>query len=136
MVDKVSPEVRSKTMRAVGSRDTNIELALRRELWGRGLRYRVEPTIAETRPDLAFFGPRVAVFVDGCFWHGCPRCYSEPEANSGYWRKKLETNRERDRRDTRRLIDAGWTVLRFWGCDITNRLGEVVTKIDGQVHGA
>ena len=66
------------------------------------------------KPDFVFRQNRIAVFVDGCFWHGCPRCYRLPEDNRPYWREKVRSNRLRDRRNARRLRTKGWKVLRFW----------------------
>ena len=87
------------------------------ELHRRGLRFRVDLPITglgmRARPDIVFTRKRVAVYVDGCFWHRCPLHGTEPKANSAYWKPKLDANVERDRRITRRLQDAGWTVLRL-----------------------
>jgi len=81
-----------------------------------GLRYRVDWTIPGTRrrADIAFTGARVAVFVDGCFWHGCPEHATWPKRHAEWWRAKIEANRARDRDTNERLQQAGWTVLRFW----------------------
>ena len=68
----------------------------------------------QVRPDFVFTARRLAVFVDGCFWHGCPRHGTRPRGNAGFWRAKFRRNRERDRRDTRNLRRAGWKVLRLW----------------------
>lgn len=116
-------------MRSVGSRDTDIEMALRRALWAKGLRYRLHRPTAGTKPDLCFVGSRVAVFVDGCFWHGCPRHYKRPHTNADFWQDKVEQNARRDAEDTARLRQAGWEVLRFWGCDIKENLDEAVAVI-------
>ncbi|MEZ5257880.1 MAG: very short patch repair endonuclease [Ilumatobacteraceae bacterium] len=98
-------------------RDTEPELALRRELHRRGLRYRVDrrpiPGL-RSRADLVFGPARVAVFVDGCFWHGCPEHATEPKHNASWWREKLATNVERDRRVDETLADAGWLSMRVW----------------------
>lgn len=105
------------TMRANRGRDTGPEMALRRELHRRGLRYRVhyQPfTGLRCRPDVVFTRARLAVFVDGCYWHSCPLHSTRPSANADWWREKLETNVQRDRRNDRELIDAGWRVLRIW----------------------
>ena len=108
----------SKRMRANRRRDTAPELALRRELHHRGFRFRVDLPIdasgLRARPDIAFTAARLAIYVDGCFWHCCPEHGSEPKANSGYWREKLAENVSRDERTTVALEDAGWRVLRFW----------------------
>jgi DNA mismatch endonuclease (patch repair protein) len=101
-------------------RDTIPEMALRRELHHRGLRYFVHrrPVAGIRREaDIVFPRLRLAVFVDGCFWHGCPEHGSIPVRNDWYWKPKLEENRARDRDTNVRLEYAGWTVLRFWEHD-------------------
>ncbi|MCX4811340.1 very short patch repair endonuclease [Streptomyces sp. NBC_01239] len=99
------------------SKDTGAELAVRRLLHAAGLRYRVEypvPGMARRRIDVAFTRARVAVLIDGCFWHGCPEHATRPKANAEWWRKKLDRNMARDLETTEHLIAQGWTVLRFW----------------------
>ncbi|MBK3577786.1 very short patch repair endonuclease [Streptomyces sp. MBT65] len=99
------------------SKDTAAELAVRRLLHAAGLRYRVEypvPGMARRRIDVAFTGARVAVLIDGCFWHGCPVHATQPKANAEWWRNKLDRNMARDRETTAHLVAQGWTVLRFW----------------------
>lgn len=111
-----SPAVRDQMSR-LGQRDTGPELALRSELHRRGLRFRVDRRpVAEirTRADLVFPRARVAVYVDGCFWHGCPDHGTTPKANSGFWGPKLARNKERDRQIDEGLAAAGWTVVRVW----------------------
>ena len=110
-----SPAVRTR-MRATRQRDTPCELALRSALRVQGLRYRVDVPLPGTRrrADVAFPGAKVAVFVDGCFWHGCPQHGTWPKANASWWREKIEANRRRDEDTARRLAGAGWVVLRFW----------------------
>lgn len=98
-------------------RDTAAELALRRELHRRGLRYRVVYPLPGQRRrtiDVAFTKVQVAVFVDGCFWHGCPEHGTKPRSNSEWWRTKLEANRARDEDTDRLLAELGWTVVRIW----------------------
>lgn len=98
-------------------RDTTPELEVRRALHGLGLRYRLhQRLIAGSRRevDIVFRSARIAVFIDGCFWHGCPEHGTSPRNNAGFWRVKLETNLTRDRDTTSRLEQAGWLVLRFW----------------------
>ncbi|MFC5724764.1 very short patch repair endonuclease [Streptomyces gamaensis] len=99
------------------SKDTNPELAVRRLLYGSGHRYRLQrpvPGMRRRTIDIAFTGAKVAVFLDGCFWHGCPQHATSPKANAEWWRQKLDRNMARDRETTQHLVDAGWTVLRFW----------------------
>lgn len=105
-------------MRAIRSRDTAPELAVRRLLHAQGLRYRVdlrpEPTLRR-RADIVFTKQRIAIFIDGCFWHGCPEHGRVAFAhNQAYWPDKIQGNIERDRDTTMRLTEAGWLVLRFW----------------------
>ena len=104
-------------MRANRPRDTGPELGVRRELHRRGLRYRVHgrpvPGL-RCRPDVIFTRARVAVFVDGCFWHVCPEHGTTPSANGDWWRRKLLANVERDRRNDTALTAAGWKVVRIW----------------------
>ncbi|WNV82798.1 very short patch repair endonuclease [Umezawaea sp. Da 62-37] len=99
------------------SRDTEIEVALRRELHRLGLRYRVHrrPVRAVRREADVVFGPsKVAVFVDGCFWHGCPEHGTWPKRNGEFWRAKIEANRTRDANTDLVLAEAGWLSLRVW----------------------
>ena len=97
--------------------DTGPERALRSELHRRGLRYRVDRPVLNDRRrrvDIVFSAARLAVFVDGCFWHGCPKHGTLPRANAAFWRKKIERNQERDRDTNDRMIEAGWRVIRVW----------------------
>lgn len=99
-------------------RDTSIELAVRRLLDAAGARYRVDfapdPTNRRRRADIVFARAKVAVFMDGCFWHGCPEHFVPPRSNTEYWGPKIARNMERDRETTERLEALGWTVMRFW----------------------
>ena len=102
-------------MRRVKGKDTSPELRLRAAIRAVGLRgYRLHRSDLPGRPDVVFPRARVAVFVDGCFWHGCARCYRRPASSRAYWDAKLARNRARDRRAARALRAAGWRVLRFW----------------------
>lgn len=107
-------------MRGNQRRDTRPELALRSALHARGMRYRVDLPIRPAtgarpiRPDIVFTRAKIAVFVDGCFWHGCPDHGTKPTRNADYWTAKLERNIERDRRNNALLEEAGWTVIRIW----------------------
>lgn len=116
-----TPGVRSR-MQLQRERDTTPELLVRRELHRRGLRYRVDQAIVpgtrRRRVDIVFSRPRVAVFVDGCFWHGCDdHGVRRHEVNSWYWPGKIIGNKERDRDTNRRLQAAGWVVIRAWEHD-------------------
>lgn len=104
-------------MKTVRLRDTGPELALRRELHRLGLRYRLHRPIVpgvRRRPDIVFGPKRVAVFVDGCFWHGCPKHGTMAKANRSFWSDKIRTNRNRDRDTDSRLKREGWWIVRVW----------------------
>lgn len=101
-------------------RDTAPELALRQHLHAMGLRFRVDlalPGMPRRRADVVLTRVHIAVFVDGCFWHGCPEHATQPRSNVDWWRAKLDRNVERDRETDARLSELGWTVLRFWEHD-------------------
>lgn len=111
-----SPGVSARMSRA-RRRDTKPEMLIRREAHHRGLRYKVDtplPGLPRRRADMVFAGPRVMVFVDGCFWHSCPDHISIPRSNHDWWVQKLDANRARDRETDAHLTGLGWTVLRFW----------------------
>lgn len=104
-------------MQSNKSRDTKPEMALRRAVHALGLRYRVStrplPKVRRTA-DLVFTKAKIAVFMDGCFWHGCPEHHTKSATNAAYWAEKVRRNRERDRETDRLLNEAGWTVIRVW----------------------
>src|SRR5262245_54492716 len=110
-------DVIRRRMQSQRRRDTALELEIRKALHARGHRYRVDfridPTL-RTRGDIVFTRQRVAVFIDGCFWHGCPAHATAPKYNAEWWREKLAANVARDRRVDEQLSQLGWTVLRIW----------------------
>ncbi|MBM9505326.1 very short patch repair endonuclease [Actinacidiphila acididurans] len=120
------------------SRDTGPEVAVRRLLFAAGHRYRLHrpvPGLPRRTIDIVFPGPKVAVFLDGCFWHGCPKHATQPKANAEWWRAKLDRNMARDTETTSRLAEQGWTVLRFWEHEdplsVADRVAEVVMEARG-----
>ena len=107
----------SQRMSSLARRDTAPELAARRALHAAGFRYRVQLPVPGNRRrtiDVAFTRARLALFIDGCFWHGCPQHGVQPRANSDWWRWKIARNQARDADTTRVLQDQGWRVLRVW----------------------
>lgn len=112
------------------ARDTKPELAVRRALHARGFRYRVDmrpSTQGRSRADIVFTKQKIAIFIDGCFWHGCPIHATAPKTNADYWLPKLKRNVERDLEVTSALELLGWTVLRFWEHQAA---GEVVDLVE------
>ncbi|WP_285789591.1 very short patch repair endonuclease [Micromonospora sp. NBRC 101691] len=124
------PSSASRAMKSNRSSDTKPELALRRELFRRGLRYRVGYRISlpgrAVRPDVVFTRRRVAIFVDGCFWHGCPLHCRMPSDPSGYWHQKIDRNRNRDLEVDGALRTAGWTVFRVWEHEAVEQAAEAI----------
>lgn len=115
-------------MSRVRTRDTAPEVELRRALWAAGVRgWRLHPRKVPGKPDVAWLGRRLAVFVDGAFWHGHPDYYWGQSGN--FWDEKIERNRKRDERVTGELIDAGWTVLRFWDFEVEQRPEQCVAAV-------
>lgn len=121
-------------------RDTGPELAVRRELFAHGYRYRVDfaPLREQRRrrADIVFTRVKLAVFLDGCFWHSCPEHATSPRRNADYWLPKLEANRRRDRDKNLLLESAGWHVLRFWEhvppAEVVKQIEETYLELDAQ----
>lgn len=121
----------SAVMRGNRKRDTVPELAVRRALYARGRRYRVNHFLrvgsVRVRPDIVFPKHRIAVFIDGCFWHGCPVHGTRPRSNQAYWDPKLSRNKARDKRNTAMLTSLGWCVIRVWEHE---KASDVVDRIE------
>ncbi len=127
-----TPEQISKNMRNVRNKDSAIEIALRRELWKRNLRYRKNVTRIFGKPDVAFIGLKIAVFVDSEFWHGYDweNKQAEIKSNRDFWIPKIERNIQRDKEVTEKLRDDGWTVIRVWGNDVKHDVVSVADRIE------
>ena len=126
----------SRRMSRQATKNTQPELAIRRRLHRAGLRYRVDyPPIAglRRRADIVFTRRKVAVFVDGCFWHSCPEHATQPGANAEWWSEKLRRNRERDHETNRALGEAGWTVIRIWEHEDPESAARVVVDALGSI---
>ena len=134
-MSRVSPSSHevSCRMARVRQKGTQAELGLRKILHARGLRYRLHVTLL-TKPrrvaDIVFSRNRIAVFVDGCFWHGCPEHASWPKSNADFWHEKIETNRARDADTNQRLKALGWNVIRVWAHesveDAATRIAQII----------
>lgn len=128
-----TPEQVSYVMKRVKSKDSKIELSIRKELWKRGLRYRKNYGKVFGHPDVAFIGKKIAVFCDSEFWHGYDweNRKNDIKTNRDFWIPKIEKNIARDREVNERLKNEGWTVLRFWGAEIekdTVRCADIIEK--------
>jgi DNA mismatch endonuclease (patch repair protein) len=121
----------SRRMAKVRQKGTGAEVALRREMHRIGLRYRIDHAVLQ-KPrriaDVAFPGRKIAVFVDGCFWHGCPEHATWPKQNAEFWREKIEANQRRDEDTNDRLRSIGWTVLRFWSHEPPTEAARTVAR--------
>ena len=129
--ENVSP-VRSQAMRAVkGKNNSTTEIAFRMALIRAGIRGWRTGCCLPGKPDVFFPEQRLAVFLDGCFWHGCPACGHIPKTNSGFWQTKISLNRRRDRKNTRILRNDNWRVLRIWEHSLSqkSRLQRIVLQI-------
>lgn len=128
MADVLNKAQRSHCMSRIRGRDTKPELLLRKALWAAGMRYRLKSRLPG-KPDIVFPGKRLAIFVDGCFWHGCPEHSQRPATNADFWEKKLSSNMQRDQKVNSELAAQGWRVLRFWEHEIKRDLAAVTEKI-------
>ena len=134
MTDVLTPEQRRKNMSHIHGKNTKPELTLRRLLWAEGVRgYRIHSPLPG-KPDIVFGKRKIAVFVDGCFWHKCPQCFRPPATNEEFWNEKLQKNVERDARVNAELKAAGWTVLRFWEHEIRKNPEDVVQRIVAELQ--
>ncbi|MFJ3861600.1 very short patch repair endonuclease [Streptomyces sp. NPDC090085] len=133
-----SSAARRRNMQAIRSRDTKPERVIRKLVHARGLRYRVAarplPGLRRTA-DLVFRPAKVAVFIDGCYWHGCPEHYVPPRTNPGYWSDKVARNMARDRDTDQQLEGAGWLVLRFWEHEQSDVCAATIVSVVAERRG-
>ena len=133
-MDNLTKEQRRKNMQCIKSRDTSIEIKLRRALWKKGFRYRKNYNELPGKPDIALTKYKIAIFCDSEFFHGKDwevlKTRLEKGNNSQYWIRKIERNRERDDEIDKQLLFEGWTVIRFWGKEIAQNVDECVKVID------
>ncbi len=136
-MDNHTPEQRRKNMQAIKNKDSKIEVSLRSELWHRGLRYRKNLKTVTGKPDIVFIGKKIAVFVDGDFWHGrdWEHRKNDFKSHQEFWIPKIEKNMDRDRIVNETLKAKGWTVLRFWGTDIKKNMPDCADIIEKAVRG-
>lgn len=124
-------ESTSRVMSANKARNTHPELSLRRSLWKAGIRgYRLHWGKAQGRPDIAFPGRKIAIFVNGCFWHRCPYCQlSAPKSHTDFWKRKFDDNAKRDQLKARQLRETGWNVMTLWECELNKDLEKAAMRV-------
>jgi len=133
MPDTFTPEERSEIMRRVKSQNTSLERKVRSELHRRGLRFRLRYNL-HGKPDIVFVRARIAVFIDSCFWHGCPAHLRMPKSNRAYWKRKIARNIERDAETKKAYKKSHWTLMRFWEHDLKQDLEGCAKKIERAVR--
>ncbi len=133
MADVKTPEQRSRNMAAIKGKDTKPEMIVRKYLFSRGLRFRVQVRKLPGKPDIVLPKYKTAIFVNGCFWHGHEGCkyFRLPKSNVEFWKEKIERNIERDKESMQALFDLGWKVVRVWECELRNKANreETLNKI-------
>ena len=131
-MDRLTPEQRHRNMQAIKSKNTQIELLLRHELWKRGLRYRKNVQTVFGHPDIAFIGKKIAIFCDSEFWHGYhwENRKKDIKSNRDFWINKIERNIDRDKEVNSYLESQGWKVLRFWGKEIRKDLEKCADLVE------
>jgi len=129
MTDVLTKEQRAYNMSKIRGKNTGPEVKLRKMLWSEGVRgYRIHYKLPG-KPDIVFTNKKIAIFIDGCFWHKCTVCFQEPETRKEFWMKKIQSNIDRDKNVDEQLTNKGWVVIRFWEHEVRKNPDNVVKKI-------
>ena len=138
MSDTLTPAQRSYNMSRIRSRNTSPERAVRRELWRRGYRYRLNDKRLPGSPDLVLPKYRAVIFINGCFWHGHRGCtkYTVPKTNEQFWREKVARNIARDELNAQRLDTLAWTVITVWECELGKNTDATIARIEADLRAA
>jgi len=129
MTDVLTPKQRTYNMSRIQGKNTTPEIKLRKLLFATGIRgYRIHHNIPG-KPDIVFVKKKIAIFIDGCFWHKCSVCFQEPETRKEFWMKKIQSNIDRDKKVNEQLKNEGWTVIRIWEHEIKKEPEKAVTEI-------
>lgn len=131
MTDRMTKEQRSKNMSHIRSKDTSIELKVRKYLFSLGYRYRVNYKELPGKPDIVFTKKKIAIFIHGCYWHGhnCNSRYAHvSKSNTDYWNTKIQRNQERDKRNIEQLEKDGWKVIVLWECEIKENFEFIIKE--------
>ena len=136
MADRFTPEQRHRCMSHIKSKNTSLEVLVRKELFKRGYRYRINVKNLAGHPDIVLKKYKTAIFINGCFWHGHENCKKAtiPQTNTEFWREKIQRNKERDEETIAILQNSGWNVIVVWECELAKKrfndtIESVVTKI-------
>lgn len=129
MTDVHTPEQRTYNMSRIRAKNTGPEVKLRKLLYAEGIRgYRIHHNLPG-KPDIVFIKKKIAIFIDGCFWHKCPVCFQEPATRKEFWMKKIQSNIDRDARVNKQLKEEGWKVIRIWEHEIRKEPDSAVKKV-------
>lgn len=120
-------------MASIKGKNTKPERIIRKILWENGHRYRIHNDTVFGKPDISFKKSKLAIFIDGCFWHGCEKCYNEPKTNPEFWKRKIEQNRLRRKKVCTKLEEEGWQILEFWEHDIKQTPRVIVKEIESKI---
>jgi DNA mismatch endonuclease (patch repair protein) len=136
VADQFSSEKRSQIMRKIKSKNTKLENKIISDLWKKGYRFRRNVTSLYGKPDIAVKKYKVVIFIDSCFWHGCPEHCRMPASNKSYWENKIKNNKERDKKVTEHYKEKGWNILRIWEHELKNNYETTLTKIEKFINKA
>ncbi|MGO9871217.1 MAG: very short patch repair endonuclease [Methanoregula sp.] len=129
MSDVLTQEQRKLNMSHIRAKNTGPEVKLRKLLFAKGFRgYRIHFDLLG-KPDIVFTKKKIAIFIDGCFWHKCPVCFQEPETRKEFWMKKIQSNIDRDKKVNEQLKSEGWTIIRIWEHDVRKKPDDAIKKI-------
>ncbi len=128
-MDNVSSEVRKRTMQSVKSSNTKLENKVMKALWSKNIRYRKNVKDLVGHPDISIKNKKIVIFIDSCFWHGCPVHCRMPHSNESYWTKKIGNNKKRDESANKYYSDLGWTCVRIWEHELKEDFDLIVVKI-------
>ena len=129
MTDVLTPAQRSFNMSRIRGKDTKMEIVFRKALWQKGYRYRKNPSNYFGKPDVVLKKYRTVIFLDSCFWHACRKHFRLPETNKDFWSRKIEGNKERDKKVNKYYKSTGWRVIRIWEHALKKDSSAVVDKI-------
>ncbi|MGB8656762.1 MAG: very short patch repair endonuclease [Candidatus Zixiibacteriota bacterium] len=134
MTDVLTKAQRSYCMSRIRDKDTQPELMLRKAIWSAGIKgYRLHYNLPGN-PDIVFPKSKIVVFIDGCFWHKCPKCFIKPTTNWRFWKKKIDTNVKRDKIVNAELRKKGWKVIRFWEHQIRSTLDRCYIRVHRELE--